>query len=362
MSQASSPRLEHLRRMTDSRGLIRAARGDCPDRFSGYSTIDNAEALRLCALLGSTVESEVAGSLASFYFDFLVRARRADGRAWHGCDALIRWHEHDDDLCVQSRVARALAAVMVSELPISMRLAAAQWWPDLLMHADAAWSPCAAANWLIAIGKLRRADPGRDLTRAEALARWLVEDCYNPTRCSGWDWFMSGWVPEGAVIPTGLWVAHELLGESRLAEVAHATTHFLIDHFFENDTLSPAGTLGNWSGSAVKASFDQLPVDARAMIELLCAAERASGSSVYHPLIETAGCWFDGANLKSRCMIDGSAGGCFDALTANGPSPNQGGAAITAYLLSLAALAARRTRPGPVCRDSSILNGSCNGL
>ncbi len=351
MPETSSPRLEHLRRMTDTRGLIRAARGGFPDRFSGYSTVGNAEGLRLCAMLSASVDAELAVGLARVYFDLLLRSRQGDGRARHGCDALNRWHEHEDDLLVQSRVARALAGVMVSELPIQMRLAAAEWWKRLIVHANAALSPCSAANWSIAIGTLHRADPGRDLVRAESLARWLVEDCYDPTHAGDWEWFMAGWVPEGAVIPTGLWTACEMFGETRFSEVARATTRFLLDQFFLSDVLSPAGTLGGWSRSTDKAVFDQLPSDVLAVVELLCAAERVTGARVYEPLIDAAARWFDGRNVKHLCMLDRTSGGCFDALTSEGVRPHQGGAAVTAYLLTHATLASR-----DLLDDSARLN------
>lgn len=362
MFLGAKPRLEHLRRMTDTRGLIRAARGDSPDRFSGYSTQENAEALRLCALLGSTVDAELAGGLAKTYFEFLVRARKPDGRTQHECDAHNRWHEHEDDLRVQSKVARALSAVMVSELPIGIRLAAADWWKTLLTYADSAWSPHAAANWLIAIGRLHEADPGRDLGRAEALARWLVEDCYQPTRSPGWDWFMPGWVPEGAVIPTGLWVAHEMFKESQFAEVAHAATRFVIDHLLADGVLSPPGTNGLWSRSLSKSQFDQSPSDVLAVVELLCAAERSTGSPAYRSWIDIAAKWFEGTNIAGRCLIDLSSGGCHDALTAGGLSPNQGGAAVTSYLLTHASLANRGERAARTASFDSVLYGSSNGL
>ena len=45
----SSARLAHLRRLTDPRGVLKSALGECPNRSAGYDTIDNIEALRLVA-------------------------------------------------------------------------------------------------------------------------------------------------------------------------------------------------------------------------------------------------------------------------------------------------------------------------
>ena len=54
--------LNHLDRMTDSTGLIQHAIYEIPRRESGYTTDDNARALRLCVQLWG---------------------RRPDERIWH---------------------------------------------------------------------------------------------------------------------------------------------------------------------------------------------------------------------------------------------------------------------------------------
>jgi len=276
MIELGAPRLEHLRRVTDARALMQAARGDCPDRFAGYDAIDNADALRLCALGSDSVQEDTFQRLAGVYYGFLSRGRREDGGVSHFRDAKGRWRDGGDDALVQSVLARALAAVLVSELPIQTRLSAADWWADLIKHADRVRSPRAAANWLLAFGQLHSADPGRDLDRAQALARWLVEDCYYPSRSSDWEWFEPWWTPRAACIPAGLWSISELLGQRRLRKVAQATTQFVIDHLFEDGLLLPVGHRGGWSRSAGKPVFDQLPAETCGIVELLCTAERVS--------------------------------------------------------------------------------------
>ena len=49
MSLQDSIVLDHLDRMTDSTGLIQHAIYSVPRRESGYTTDDNARALRLCS-------------------------------------------------------------------------------------------------------------------------------------------------------------------------------------------------------------------------------------------------------------------------------------------------------------------------
>ncbi len=344
MMAASSPRLDQLRRLTDPRGLIHAAILDCPDRSCGYDTIDNADALRLCAMASDTVSADVLHQLAGVYFGFLTRARREDGCVRHGCDAGGMWHENADNALVQSRLARALAAVIVSELPIRLRLSAAEWWARLLPCSDSARTPISAANWLTALSTLRCADPGRDLDRAARLARWLLEDCYYATRTSAWEWFEPSWKPGAACIPAGLWHAGVMLDEKRYTGIARITTTFVLEHLFRHEEVTPVGSRGGWHRHGAKAQFDQTPSEVADVLELCRTAERISGNPAYRDYTLEAAAWFTGANTLRLSLIDPHTGGCCDALRADGLDRNQGAPATLAYLLAQANL----SDPAPV--------------
>jgi hypothetical protein len=56
--------LDHLNRKTDSTGLIQQAVCDVPWRESGYTTDDNARALRLCVRLSTRLPEP--GSICVF--------------------------------------------------------------------------------------------------------------------------------------------------------------------------------------------------------------------------------------------------------------------------------------------------------
>ena len=91
--------LKHLDRMTDSTGLIQHAIFSIPRRESGYTTDDNARALRLCARLWSRNPQERMLSRVSGYLSFLEYAHRPGGgfhnflsygRTLAGCGRLRR--------------------------------------------------------------------------------------------------------------------------------------------------------------------------------------------------------------------------------------------------------------------------------
>lgn len=342
MNSKASPRFDHLRRLTDSQGLLQVARGDVPDRFSGYDAIENATALRLCAMGSETVESDVSHLLAKTYYGFLSRGRRYDSGVRHHCDSTGGWTMRGDDGLVQSHLARGLAAVVVSELPIRLRLSASDWWRMLIdEQAAQVESPLAAANWLIAVGQLRTADPGRDLQRVETLAHWLLEEFYYPNRTNNWEWFEPQWSPLAATVPTGLWYAYHCLGERRIFRVAQAMTQFVVNNLFSGELFQPVGTQGTWSKGSSRPPYNQTPPEVCSVVELLCTAERISGTLSYGDYAELAARWFEGQNVRRVSLINPSGGGCHDALTADGLDANQGAAAILSCLLSHAAIAGR---------------------
>lgn len=341
MIRLSPPRLEHLRRLTDSKGLMHAAVGDCPNRFAGYDTGENADALRLCAQVSGAVQGASVVTLAQTYFEFLFRGRREDGRVYHHFDVLSGWRMGGDDALVQARLARALAALMVSELPIAMRLRAADWWRELIVHADEVRSPRAAGIWLAAIAQLRSADPGRDLERARTLANWLVDRCRTAQRRDGWEWFEDRWETGAAAIAAGLWHAGQMLSDARFTAVAQRSTRFLCDELFDGDMLVPPGASSEWSAHSPRTLYPQKPADVVALVELFCAAERVSQDAAWGEKAELAIRWFAGYNVCGESMIDASSGGCRDALVATGPIADQGAAAVVAYLLAEAARADR---------------------
>lgn len=344
MIRMNPPRLDHLKRLTDSRGLMHSAMGECPDRFSGYRAVDNADALRLCANVSDAVQGDQLVSPAKTYFDYLWRSRQGDGRVHHACDARGQWSSHEDDALVQSRLARALAAVIVSELPIALRLKAADWWREILPFARHSRSAASAANWLIAIGQLREADPGRDLALVRELADWIIEERFERNRAAGWEWFEPAWSPGAACMAEGLWYAARMLDDSRCAQVASVTTQFLADRVFDGNVLVPPGTAAPWSSGQAKPCFDQLSLDAAALAELFATAEWQSASGNMSRLAELAARWFAGNNVLGLTLVDEMSGACRDGLTARGPAADCGAPAAVSYLLVEAGRAARAAR------------------
>src|ERR1041385_2376858 len=111
----------HLDRMTDSTGLIQHAIYSIPRRESGYTTDDNARALRLCVRLWGRRPSERMLNRVTMYLSFLEHAR-CPVRGFHNFLSYQRdWLDAGGTGDCQGQAVRALAEVLGSSLPDDFR-------------------------------------------------------------------------------------------------------------------------------------------------------------------------------------------------------------------------------------------------
>src|SRR3954452_20032145 len=109
--------LNHLDRLTDSTGLIQHAIYGIPRRMSGYTTDDNARALRLCARLWGQRPGQRLLSRVTKYLSFLEYAH-CPGGGFHNFLSYERhWVDAEGSGDCQGQVVLALAEVLGSGLP-----------------------------------------------------------------------------------------------------------------------------------------------------------------------------------------------------------------------------------------------------
>src|SRR5213595_1737217 len=118
------PSLDHLDRMTDSTGLIQHAIYNVPRRESGYTTDDNARALRLCTRLWGRNPSERMLNRVAGYLSFLEFAHRPGGGFHNFLSYQRHWLDAEGSGDCQGQAVRALAEVLGSTLPDDFRLLA----------------------------------------------------------------------------------------------------------------------------------------------------------------------------------------------------------------------------------------------
>jgi hypothetical protein len=221
--------LDHLDRMTDSTGLIQHAIYGIPRRESGYTTDDNARALRLCVRLWSQHPDERMLSRLTTYLSFLEHARGI-GRGFHNFLSYDRrWLDAEGCGDCQGQAVRALADVLGSNLSDNYRALAGELIDTVLPTLADLRSLRAQAYVVLAWGHLQSAavtDIEPLASVAWSAAQRLVE-CYRRAERPGWQWFESRLTYANAVLPHALFVAAEHWPNEDVLGIAKASFAFL---------------------------------------------------------------------------------------------------------------------------------------
>ena len=221
--------LHHLDRMTDSTGLIQHAIFSIPRRESGYTTDDNARALRLCVRLWKRRPEERMLKRVTTYLSFLEFARGI-GRGFHNFLSYDRrWLDAEGCGDCQGQAVRALAEVLGSSLPDGYR-AVARELIDAVGPTLADLRSLRAQSYVImAYGHLWSAGV-EDIESLEAVAwsaaRRLAE-CYERAARRDWRWFELRMTYANAVLPHALFIAAQRWPQENFLDIAQASFDFL---------------------------------------------------------------------------------------------------------------------------------------
>lgn len=334
MRQFSEVICRHLDRMSDSTGLIQHAIYDLPRRESGYTTDDNARALRLCARLWRQRPDEAALERTTKFLSFVQHAY-CPGRGFHNFMAYDRrWLDPVGCGDCQGQAVRALAEVVGSRLPDGHRDLARELIDDVQTTLADLRSLRAQAYVILAWGHLwREGGPGWESFEAIAwsAAQRLVES-YHRSRRPNWQWFEPRLTYANAALPHALFVAAQRWPTEEFLGIAEASFNFL-DHVTTIDQVFwPIGNHRWYSLGDSRSTYDQQPIEAAMMAEAALAAFAALNDQKYLATFGRAQDWFHGRNSLGTLVVDLERGACFDGLQPTGVNRNQGAESLLAHL------------------------------
>lgn len=326
--------LDHLDRMTDSTGLIQHAIYSVPRRESGYTTDDNARALRLCARMWCRHPDERMLNRVTAYLSFVEYAH-CPRRGFHNFLSYQRqWLDAEGTGDCQGQAVRSLAEILGSSLPDDYRRLARDLIEELLPTLADLRSIRAQAYVILAWGHLwaagvKNVEPLENV--AWSAAQRLV-DCYQRSLRPDWHWFESRMTYANAVLPHALFLAARRWPKERFLEVADTSFAFLDRATTADGVFWPVGNNGWYLYGEGKAPYDQQPVEAATMAEAALCAFGLGRDEKYLVTFRRAHVWFHGQNSLREPLIDARCGACFDGLQPTGCNRNQGAESTLAYL------------------------------
>jgi hypothetical protein len=334
MHVRNSVNLNHLDRMTDSTGLIQHAIYSIPRRESGYTTDDNARALRLCARLWRNNPDERMLARVTGYLSFLEHAR-CPVRGFHNFLSFQRdWLDAAGTGDCQGQAVLALAEVLASPLPNGYRALGRELIISVLPTLADLRSLRAQAYIIQAWSLLRKAGVD-EIDQIETIAHLAAErlvECYDRSHRSDWPWFESRMTYANAVLPHALFNAAEFWPEEAFLSVAESSFGFLDLVTTSDSVFWPIGNRDWYSHGEEKSLYDQQPVEASTMAAAALAALNLLGDDKYLAIFLRAHGWFHGRNSLEQPLADAEIGACFDGLKATGVNRNQGAESTLAYL------------------------------
>ena len=325
--------LSHLRRITDSTGVLQHAFHCVADRDHGYCTDDVSRALVVAASCNGT-----ADDLTSVYIGFLRHAYDDITRRFRNFMTYDRrWIEEEPSEDSHGRAMWALGTFAGLTPHDSMRVAASEMFERALEPALRFRSPRAVSFTVIGCANYLK-NVSRDL-RVERGLRAMID--LLKFRCNegfrkDWPWLESQLTYDNGRIPEAL-----IRGGQYTDDVEALTRGLrMLDWLLKvqvtpDGHLAPVGSDGWFEAGSEPARFDQQPLEACALASACLAAHSATGEARW--LRETLrGCgWFLGVNALGTFLYDSDTGACHDGLRADGVNRNQGAESTICALMAM---------------------------
>jgi glycosyltransferase involved in cell wall biosynthesis len=332
--------LEHLEAMTDDTGLLQHALFTVPCYEEGYCLDDNARALLLMTMAeeAGTEHPRTVRALASRYLAFVNHAFNAEsGRFRNFMNYSRRWTEDVGSEDSHARTMWALGSVLGRSNDPGKRSLSGRLFHAGLPALSSFTSPRAWAFALLGIDEYLRAFGGDSKVEAvhSALAGRLL-DIYRRTKRPNWLWFEERLTYCNARLSQALVVSGDRMGHEEMTTAGLRSLEWLAsEQVSDNGYFAPIGSNGFYERGGPKASFDQQPVEACAMVSACVESRRVTGDERWMERARRAFNWFFGQNHLQQWLYDATTGGCRDGLHADRVNENQGAESTLSFLLAL---------------------------
>ena len=347
---------DHLRAMTDGRGLFEHSLGALPRRESGYCTDDVARALVVVCRDPDPGLQE----LGAHYLAFTLAAVTADGRCHNRMNIDGVWTDEPSLGDWWGRAAWGLGSAAAHAHTPQMRADALTGFRRVtqqrsLFRRSMAFAGIGAAEVLLkrprdpqprallaevarTVGKPELAQPGLGEPAVRAAA--LVP---HPRRGAPaepvWPWPEARLTYGNATITEALLLAGTILPDTRAAKQGLELLDFLLAIQTHKGHLSPVPAGGRGPQDDIPG-FDQQPIEVAALADACSRAFEVTKDEKWRTAVRLAWAWFLGHNDSSTAMVDLTTGSGYDGLQLVGRNDNRG-AESTLAMLSTAQQARR---------------------
>jgi glycosyltransferase involved in cell wall biosynthesis len=332
--------LAHVRLMSDGTGMLQHATFSVPRYGDGYCVDDNARALLLMALVeeAGTEDLKTVRALAVGYLAFVSHAFNPErGRFRNVMSYTRQWLEEYGSEDSHGRALWALGTVVGRSGDPGKKSLGGHLFHAALPAVATFTSPRAWAFALLGIDEYLRAFQGDSSVQSvqQLLAERLL-DLFLRVHTTDWPWFEDRLTYSNARLSQALLVSGSSMENEEMMEAGVSSLAWLASiQVSEDGYFTPIGSNGFYRRHGPKATFDQQPVEACAMISACLEAGRLTHDVRWGDRARRAFGWFIGQNHLQQSLYDASTGGCRDGLHADRVNENQGAESTLSFLLAL---------------------------
>jgi glycosyltransferase involved in cell wall biosynthesis len=331
---------DHLLAMTDDTGMLQHATFNVPCYDEGYCLDDNARGLLLMTLAedAGTEDGKTVRALASRYLAFVRHAFDGSSGVFRNFMSYSRqWTEDRGSEDSHGRALWALGTVVGRSGEPGKQSLGGHLFHAALPAVAEFTSPRAFAFALLGIDEYLRAfegDSNVESVRSLLAARLL--DLFRRTNGPEWVWLEDALTYCNARLSQALIVSGARMGNQEMLAAGLESLAWLASVQSSTDGyFAPIGSNGFYRRGGHRASFDQQPVEACAMVAACLEAGRVTGDAQWAKRGRRAFSWFLGQNQLQQSLYDVSTGGCRDALHSDRVNENQGAESTLSFLLAL---------------------------
>lgn len=329
-------RLDHLKRMTDDTGMFQHAIYAVPWRQHGYTTDDNARALRFVMRYYHQYKDDSVLDLAYIYLSFIENSFNREKKRFRNYLSYDRkWLDEIGSEDCQGRVMAALADTMVLAPNPSMAGLAKELFDFALESLVSIKSPRAWA-WIIAATDryLKRFGGAREVRELRDSISLKLIKAFEANISNDWFWCEDYLTYDNARLCKALIIAGSVTDHGEKLELGLKSLEWLLKIQTNPKTgnLSIIGNNGWMKRGGEKAQFDQQPLEVAALLSACHEAFKATKDKKWLEEMKRCFNWFLGANDLHSPLYDFSTHGCCDGLHSNGVSQNQGAESTLSWL------------------------------
>jgi len=334
--------LGHVRRMTDSTGILQHAKYNIPRFNDGYCLDDNARALLMTTMVFKQMKDHGALELMSYYLSYIQYMQNKDGTFRNFLSFDRRFLDEKGSEDSFGRTIWALGELI--RLPPND--AYFELGRELFFNSSPNFKKLKSlrgiANTIVGICSWIHRFPW-DEEMAEILNDLSnkIIVMYEKENSADWHWFEPELTYDNGIIPFALFNAYEITSDKRFLATAEESMNFLEKEVLSDGYISPIGSDGWFKKGGSRAQYDQQPIDAMAMVLMYSQAFAVTRDNQHLRKMFNSFMWFLGENDLRIPLYDFETHGCNDGLRSKGVNRNQGAESILAYLIAqLAVLSA----------------------